>query len=251
MCNPLKDALRRKVFFLVSIILLLSVTGKTSADLVVYWRLDEGSGTTAYDSSGNGYDGEFIGDPQWVDGHGGGGALEFDGDDDNVLYSLEEATAWPAFSITFWVKATTLGQDNYSSPFSGHYPNTAGFQIDVEGSNPGSYRVNPSGLLFGTASLDWVHLALIAEGTAAKLYYNGELTNEGTLNDSIINQFRLGQNRNNSNTFAGTVDELRVYDHAISEAELIVAMEGKIYPYAYGPEPADSTIYTDTWASLS
>ena len=90
----------KKLFILVSLILVLSITCNSSADLVVRWSLDEGSGTTAFDSSGNGYDGEFIGDPQWVDGHGGGGALEFDGDDDNVLYSFEEATEWEAFSIT-------------------------------------------------------------------------------------------------------------------------------------------------------
>jgi hypothetical protein len=241
----------KKLFILVSFILVLSITSNSSADMVVRWGLDEGSGTTAFDSSGNGYDGEFIGDPQWVVGHVGGGALEFDGDDDNVLYSFEEATEWEAFSVTIWVKATTLGQDNYSSAFSGHYPNTAGFQIDVEGSNPGSYRINPSGLLFGTASLDWVHLAIIAEGTNAKLYYNGELTNEGTLNDSIINQFRLGQNRNDSNTFACTIDEFRMYDHTISEAELLSAMEGKIWPYAYGPEPEDGALYQDTWVNIS
>jgi len=241
----------KKLFYFVSLVLVLSMAGNSSADLVVRWGLDEGSGTTVFDSSGNGYDGEFIGEPQWVDGHGGGGALEFDGDDDEVLYSLEETTDWPAFSITFWVKATTLGQDVWSSPYSGHFPNSAGFQIDVDGGDPGEYRVNPSGLIFGTASTDWVHLALIAEGTAAKLYYNGELSNEGTLNDSTINQFRLGQNRNENNTFAGTVDEFRMYDHAISEAELMIAMEGKIFPYAFGPEPADDTIYTDTWANLA
>ena len=33
----------KKLFYLVSLILVLSVTGKTSADLVVHWRLDEGS----------------------------------------------------------------------------------------------------------------------------------------------------------------------------------------------------------------
>jgi len=171
----------RRMFFLVSFVLVLSIAGNASADLVVHWNFDEGSGTTALDSSGNGYDGEFIGEPQWVEGHGGGGALEFDGNNDDLLYSLEEATAWPAFSITFWVKATTLGQFNWSSAFSGHYPNSAGFQIDVDGGNPGRYRIFPGELIFGTVSTDWVHLAIIAEGRAAKLYYNGELTNEGTL----------------------------------------------------------------------
>jgi len=37
-------------------------------------------GNTALDSSGNGNDGTFVGNPQWVTGKFGG-ALEFDGDD--------------------------------------------------------------------------------------------------------------------------------------------------------------------------
>jgi hypothetical protein len=241
------------MIYLVSFVLVLSIAGNASADLVVRWSLDEGSGTTALDSSGNGYDGEFIGEPQWVTGHGGGGALEFDGNNDNLLYSLEEATAWPAFSITLWVKATTLGQNNYRSVFSSHYGATAGFQINVDGGNPGNYQINPpGGLIFGTVSTDWVHLAMIAEGTHAKLYHNGEFAKEGTLSDSIINQFRLGVGRKpiSAKAFACTIDEFRMYDHAISEGELLSAWSG-IWPYAFGPEPADGAIHAKTWASIS
>ena len=54
------------------------LTSAVKADLVAYWRLDEGSGTTANDSTGNGNDGTFNGDPQWVEGYYGS-AIEFDG----------------------------------------------------------------------------------------------------------------------------------------------------------------------------
>ena len=52
-------------------------------DLIGYWPLDEGSGTTAVDVSGNGHDGELIGDTSWTDGMFGGG-LEFDGRRDGL-----------------------------------------------------------------------------------------------------------------------------------------------------------------------
>ncbi|MHC4756660.1 MAG: hypothetical protein ACYTBP_16125, partial [Planctomycetota bacterium] len=43
-----------------------------------WWKLDEGTGTTAVDWSGHGNHGTFVGDPQWVPGYDGY-ALEFDG----------------------------------------------------------------------------------------------------------------------------------------------------------------------------
>lgn len=50
---------------------------------VIEWKLDDGSGVVATDSSGNGNDGDLLGDPQWADGVLDGG-LEFDGDGDMV-----------------------------------------------------------------------------------------------------------------------------------------------------------------------
>ena len=50
--------------------------------LLAYWAFDEGSGTTAGDSSGHGYDGTIVG-ATWVS-HSGGYALEFDGTNDYV-----------------------------------------------------------------------------------------------------------------------------------------------------------------------
>jgi len=73
----------KKLFFLVSFVLVLGVAGNASAELVAHWTFDEGSGDIAYDSSGNGNDGTLNGGPVWVVGKIGG-ALEFDGADDFV-----------------------------------------------------------------------------------------------------------------------------------------------------------------------
>jgi len=179
----------------------------------------------------------FEGDPQWVDGYDGG-ALEFDGVDDFVVYSFDQAQTFAAFSVALWVKASSLGQPNYASPFTGHYPNTAGFQVDVDGGNPGNYRVNPDSgnqFAFGTATLDWVHLALTAEGTFMNLYYNGSWAGSNTLvdNDVVFNQFAIGVNRNRNWWFAGTIDNVRIYDKALTAEE--ISRLGSLYQRCDAP----------------
>jgi hypothetical protein len=222
----------------------------TNPNLVGWWKLDEGMGKTAVDWSGHGNHGMFESDPQWVDGYDGG-ALEFDGVNDFVVYSFDQAQTFAAFSLAFWVKASSLGQPNFASPFTGHYPNTAGFQIDVNGENPGEYRVNPSGLIFGTVSTDWVHLALTAEGTSAKIYYNGEWVLNGTLNDSTFNQFAIGVNRNRNWWFAGIIDDFRIYDKVLTDEEIQLTMRGDPL-LAWGPRPTPgSTLYIRDATPLS
>jgi hypothetical protein len=198
----------------------------TDPNLVCWWTLDEGEGITAVDWSGHSHHGTFRGNPQWVEGYDGD-ALKLDGIDDYVLHSLGAATSWPAFSVALWVKADILGQDQYSSPFSSHVPNTGGFQIDTDGANPGSYRINDGGsTVIGPVSADWVHLAVVCQDTSATLYYNGVAIGSSTLDDSLVNQFAIGTNRNVANWFAGTIDNLRVYDKVLTQDEIKQAMRG-------------------------
>ena len=208
---------------------------------ICWWPCDEGQGPTALDWSGHGYHGGFAGDPQWVQWYDGY-AVELDGIDDEVIVSLAAASVWPEFTVAVWVKTDTPGQDQYSSVFSGHSPNSAGFQLDVDGANPGNYRINPAGLIFGSVSTDWVHLAITCSGPSATLYYNGALASSGTLTDTdkTFNQFAVGRNRNVDNKFAGTIDDLRVYDRALTGAE--VQQLTRIDPMlAWNPSPLDGS----------
>ena len=59
-------------------LVLVGMANAADSDLVAHWKFDDDSGTTAIDSSGNGNDGTFMGDPQWASGKLGG-ALDFDG----------------------------------------------------------------------------------------------------------------------------------------------------------------------------
>jgi hypothetical protein len=95
----------KKLIYLVSFVIFLSsaLTGTARAELVGWWRFDEGSGTAALDSSGNGNDGTFNGNPQWVVGYFGG-ALEFDGIDDWLDCGNDPSLDLTTWTITFWLK---------------------------------------------------------------------------------------------------------------------------------------------------
>ena len=78
-----------KITFVLSLCSLLIITTLSFANvaedgLVAYWPFDEGKGKEAIDITGNGHDGEFNGNPKWVDGKFGTG-LEFDGVADHVV----------------------------------------------------------------------------------------------------------------------------------------------------------------------
>ena len=216
----------------------------TDPELLCWWTFDEGIGRNVLDWSGHGHDGAIGGDPEWIDGYHGG-ALELDGIDDYVLHQLSEAQNFDNFTVAIWAKADWLGQGQYMSPFSSHTPNSSGFQIDVDGTNPGVYRTNTAGdpgPSFGPVTLEWTHLALVVEGTALQYYYNGTLANSHTYSTDqlLFNEFLVGTSRNNTNYFDGAVDDLRVYTKALTDQEVQLVMRGDPL-LAWNPSPADGS----------
>lgn len=74
-----------RVTCLTSIVLVFatSLTSVAKADLVGHWTFDEGSGTVAFDASGNGNDGTVSDSAEWVEGKIDG-ALYFNGTNSQV-----------------------------------------------------------------------------------------------------------------------------------------------------------------------
>ena len=79
--------------------------------LVAYWKFDEGSGTIACDSSGNGNTGTLANGPQWIAGNFGH-ALYFDGLDDNVLVAAAHSLDLSgSFTLSAWVNPVSAFTD--------------------------------------------------------------------------------------------------------------------------------------------
>jgi hypothetical protein len=65
---------------LVSLALILGfiLSSSTQAENIGWWKFDEGSGSTAFDTSGNDHHADILGTPEWVVGPPGfSGALDF------------------------------------------------------------------------------------------------------------------------------------------------------------------------------
>ena len=250
----------RKLIYAVSFVLVLSLvsTSVVKADLIGWWRLDEGTGTTVADVSGSGHNGFFAeGNPEWVEGMFGK-ALKFNGSNkveipDHPDFHLEDAV-----SMALWIKPEA-DQPDYAKPFikqkSGEYP----YAIQYSTTQTIRATVNASARFDTTPGLEnfvgqWGHLCMTYDGSAVILYKDGEevariaATGKLQQNDlSLSIGGRLGSGQN----FIGIIDDVYLYNHALSPDEVRAVMKGGEYPYALGPEPADGTIIEDTWLNLS
>ena len=95
----------RKSFFIVSIVFTigLTLTNTTQAELLGWWRLDEGSGLTVNDSSGNDHHGTIQGTPEWGFGpQGFGGALDFSQTQGAYCGVFDPTGGTGTFTLTFW-----------------------------------------------------------------------------------------------------------------------------------------------------
>ncbi len=244
-------------------LVLTSVSKAADPDLAAYWNFDEGSGTTAFDSSGNGNDGVFNGDPQWVAGKYGG-ALEFNGDDylncgnGDSLQIQDEITIafWfqvDSFQIT-WEAFMTKGDDSYRSGRGGGTGNAT--HLGISGTSVG----DGNGFFNGTVIVtdgQWHHYAATYDGVEARIYIDGvlDVTSPGTGQINISTyDFWIGCNSQNTDRLlTGLLDDVCIYSRALTDTEILVVMSGAgvDYPFASTPIPTDGALHSDTFASMS
>ena len=203
------------------------------SDLVGLWRFNEGEGTTAVDSSGQGNDGTLTNmNPatDWVDGKLGK-ALRFDGNDDYVDYGTSASLIFndsDPWTFEHWIK--WVGQQDKS------YVIYAGLGSDVREyfviKNNGDNRfvfkdknMDSHYFVSGSSSpyIDkWTHLTWIADGNGnLKLYINGEYYDTLSSVPTQMHFYRIGRGYyNNDYNFKGTIDEVSIYNRALSAAEI-------------------------------
>ena len=216
----------------------------TDPNLICWWTLEEGSGTNVLDWSGHGNHGSVNNDPKWVEGYDGS-ALQFDGVNDSVIYYLPEEETWSAYTVALWAKADVVSQSMNSCVFANHMTyavDTPSMQISYDDSDNYQYH-GPIDSVIGPAMLSWVHLCVTGEGSIANLYYNGDLItsfDHGT-GDIVFSKFAIGINRAEDNWFEGSIDDCRVYNRALTQEEVQLAMRGDLM-LAWKPSPADGSL---------
>jgi hypothetical protein len=205
--------------------------GSPDWGFVGWWKLDESSGLTATDSSGNGNDGTLtnMSGNEWTTGQVDGG-LELDGDNDAITGIGNCPTS--NFTVACWAKDTggsgwkvlySAEQEIWFGVDSGASPS---LWCDVGGNGKGANTAA------GTWTQDvWRHAAVTWDGTTIHLYLDGddmEITTYGTPENPVAKAAVIGawsKNPNDENWF-GILDDVRLYNRALSGDEITALAEG-------------------------
>ena len=213
-----------------------------SSALIGWWKFDEGGGITASDSSGNGNTMNLVNGVSWVTGKIGD-AISANGTNQyGTVPAMTDLSGHSALTVAFWANRTystttesvmlesSTNYNNSTTGFGFFPDDTAceGIQAAVHG-NVG-YSVN---CYTQPSSGVWHHLAIIYDKTQAgnaqtALYIDGVLQTPTTnLNNTAQNTNTFGSNpiylfaRAGSQFFnGGEVDDLRIYNQALSAAEI-------------------------------
>jgi N-acetylneuraminic acid mutarotase len=206
--------------------------------LVGWWKFDETNGTIAYDSSGNGNDGNLTNGPTWVSGKIGG-ALSFDGIDEYVdLGSSAILNPSEAIAITCWFLPNEISDYAYGIPIVTRY--IAGTDFSRKSyflkysslGKPEYYLYNGSSkVAFMSSSLvltknQFYFIAVTYSNTGGDMYINDAKVAELELGDltsvmqSSVSTRIGGWGHNDWPEFNGLIDDVRIYDRALSAAEV-------------------------------
>ncbi len=215
---------------------LAQVSGVNSG-LVAHYSLDEGSGVLANDFSGNGYTGSLLGSnglPAWTSGKVGTGALSLDNVDDHVRIQTDVVGAeGGVVTVSAWVKPSTIasGGSIVAKDRSGFLQ----WNLKMDGQTGNNLRNN---LLFGVgaegttayamADLNWHHVAGVYDGANVYVYIDGvSVDSTPPVLTGTINNFAhsvcigtSGSQCTENNFFGGLVDDVRIYNRALSSSEI-------------------------------
>lgn len=196
---------------------------------VAQWGLDDGSGSTALDSSGGGRNGTLVNGPVWTTGRFGG-ALQFNGLNQYVGISSAAVGNQTAFTVSAWVRMSSAQKGKvYIERGSGNQAiflsineNAVGdaeFGVIDDAGGWGGISVPASGLNDG----NW-HLLVGVQRTKfdREFYVDGQSVgvNATIIGNVTLTAAQIGTNQALADFLQGSVDDVRVYDRALSTTEI-------------------------------
>ena len=252
------------LFFCVLVLGLGPSLAHGQTGLIGYWKFNESSGTTAADSAGGDNNGTLSDEVSWTVGRTGGGIL-YGGESTAHVEVPTTGMSAAAGTLTVWGYLAEP-QPSQIKYFFGHttqpaYNNRIQLYMDVGDTDLDLGLGDSHTSLTGIMTLEterWYHVALTWDAGNYVVYVDGEVVAEGTYTGlTTIHPFAWIGNDGNPETegteaFGGVLDEVRLYDRALAQEEILAAMEGaEAYPYALGPDPADGALHEDIWVTLS
>jgi hypothetical protein len=213
--------------------------GSAPAGLVAAFGFDERAGNVIRDASGHGLDGRRVGAKRTTQGRFGS-ALSFDGVNDRVTVpDSAQLRLTDGLTIEAWVRPTSAsGQRLVLQKGSGKGVAYGLYASDLR-LPAGSVRTATA-----TASVvrsargktrlplhRWSHVAVTFNGDRVRIYVNGEWITSKNASGSLIaaaGALRIGGGASKATSFRGRIDEVRVYDRALTGADIQADMDRPI-----------------------
>jgi len=210
---------------------------------ILHYAFDEGSGSSAADTSGNGHTGTLINSPSWVAGKVGTHALLFNGSNQAVSAgTISDAGGIGAITISAWVKgAGTFGASSYTliskylagqgSWFMGYSGQSQAYYCVMSTDTSGATALGPGTTLTDT---NWHLVSCVYDGSKLTQYTDGvagSVVNTPALTGIVQNRTYPvciagesdGTNcvTNTGDLYAGIVDDVRIYKRALPSGEIL------------------------------
>ena len=231
--------------------------------LAAYWSFDKGAGQTVLDDSGNGHEGKVM-DAKWAKDGKSGSGMSFDG-----VGAFVDVPSDPSLdaneddlTIELWLKRADLagGWQKILTKYPGSW---TGYRVDfldssvhtIFGTGPA-----PNNVEFQTQTkipdMDWHHLATVYDRSGDAVIYIDGVADATTMSIKKIGLVKVDNNvgigrchwcgGGKTMGFNGILDEIKLWQAALTEDEVQLAMSGKLVDAAISTSGRLAT----TWASI-
>lgn len=253
----------------VVVVAVLMSAAAAQGSLIAYWNMDEGTGTTVGDSSGNSHTASLVGTGGWTTAGRFGNAITVvhatDSPPVSAGYVQTDATL-PAlgtgdFTVSLWFKGAA-GDDGWRCLYETGVDSNNALQIvthapDVGDLTQAGIRVEmgpyftdalSSEPLMDMTDTDWYHVAVTRSGTTVTAYVNGKFYNDGTSSASVggytgyfgyvPSEGLWGVHRG----MTGAMDDIAVWNQALTPAQIKALYDGAATPLNIVPEPSSALL---------
>jgi len=216
--------------------------------LVAAYGFNEASGLTTADASGNNLTGTLTNVTRTTSGKFGS-ALVFNGV--NAWVTVADANPLDlttGMTLEAWVNPTASGGGSWRNVIIKERPGGEVYNLysNVDTNVPTVYVANTSGAVLdarGTSAVPlntWTHLAATYDGTTLQLYVGGTLVGTRAIAGPMVTStgaLRMGGNSIWGEFFQGSVDEIRIYNRALSVTEIQTDMNTPVGGSPPDPPP--------------
>lgn len=211
--------------------------------LVLYLPFNEGGGTVAEDASGNGNDGELMGNADWVDGQSGKAVHLHQVTNEWVEVSHSDSLdIMSAITLELWAKVSSMGSHcafiskattDQTGSYILHISNDNGFYTCLIVFIGGVQGPWPPPATATTTIGEWHHFAGTYDGAELSVYVDGELKSRANRStggdiDSSAAPVVIGRDDRadywTSRTMDCVLDEVRVWNRVLDADEIAESM---------------------------